>query len=71
MDLRLSDKEGRKFPYQYRYLIVQAANMPDAVRKFRKNYPDRHENCLNCVLVYTQEQWNKLSSDMGKCHEVI
>ena len=61
----------RGFPYQYGYLIVQAANMPDAVRKFRKDYPDRYENCLNCAFVYTQEQWNKLSSDMGKCHKVI
>lgn len=59
------------FPYQGGYLIVRATNMEEATKKFRWHYPDRHENCLNCAFVYTQEQWDEISSDMGKCHKVI
>lgn len=59
------------FPYQRGYLIVQALNMPDAIRKFRNRYPDRTENCLNCAFVYTQEQWDKSETDMGTCHRLI
>lgn len=59
------------FPYQYGYLIVKAFDKPDAVRKFKRRYPDRHENCLNCAFIYTQEQWEELSSDMGICHKII
>ena len=60
-----------KFPYQKGYLIVKAFNLNEAFAKFRAKYADVHPNCLNCAFWYTQEQWDVIDGDMGKCHEVI
>ena len=46
-----------RFPYQNTYLIVIADCLEDAICKFRKKYPDRHKNIVNCAFWYSQEQW--------------
>lgn len=46
------------FPYQNTYLMVMADTKQEAIRKFRKKYPDRHENIFNCSFVYSEEQWS-------------
>lgn len=60
------------FPYQGGYLIVVAHTKEEAFEKFRRKYPDRHEDTLNCAFYYTRKEWESLSThDMGECHEVI
>ena len=44
-------------PYQNTYLIVIAGSKSTAIEKFRKKYPDRHENTYNAANCYTEEQW--------------
>lgn len=60
-----------RFPFQGGYLIVKANNKKEALEKYREKYPDRNPNCINCSFYYTEEQWNHIKVDMGKCHEII
>lgn len=50
---------NEKFPYPNSYLVVIAENEKQACEVFRKHFPDRHENTLNCSFVYTENEWNK------------
>lgn len=59
------------FPYQNGYLVVRAENEKEAFRKFRFRYPDPYLNCLCCAFWYTQEKWDAITINMGKCHEII
>lgn len=45
------------FPHQNTYLIVIADCKGESMTKFRKKYPDRHKDCLNCAFVYNEKQW--------------
>lgn len=47
------------FPYQNAYLVIEAFNKSSAIRKFRKKFPDRHENVYNASFCYSQEEWEK------------
>lgn len=47
------------FPYQNTYLIVEAVIESSAIRKFRKRFPDRHENTFNAAFCYSQEKWER------------
>ena len=47
----------RNFPYPDNYLIVLANNRENAISKFRRNYPDRHKNIINCADIYNEKQW--------------
>ena len=47
------------FPYQNTYLIVEAVIESSAIRKFRKKFPDRHENTFNAAFCYSQEKWER------------
>ena len=47
------------FPYQNTYLVIEAFNKSSAIRKFRKKFPDRHENVYNASFCYSQEEWEK------------
>ena len=49
----------------------KAFNLKEAFAKFRAKYVDVHPNCLNCASWSTQEKWDVIDVDMGKCHEVI
>lgn len=39
-----------QFPYQNTYLIIIADNLAKAIATFRKKYPDRHPNTVNCSV---------------------
>lgn len=60
------------FPYQNGYVIVHGTSKTAAINKFRKRFPDRHENTVNCAFIYTQKQWEKTGMDKTyPCLEVI
>lgn len=59
------------FPYHGGYLIVKANNLFEACKKFRDKYPDKAPNCLCCAFYYNQHEWDEITVDMGKCHEII
>lgn len=46
-----------QFPYINNYLIVLATSESKAISKFRKKYPDVHENIINCSFVYSESEW--------------
>ena len=46
------------FPYEYYdYVLVQAHSYTEAVKIFRKHYPDVHKGVVNCAQIYTEEEW--------------
>ena len=47
----------RGFPYQNTYIIVRENSMPEAIEKFRKRFPDRHKDTINCAFWYTEDKW--------------
>lgn len=48
-----------KFPYGIDdYVLVQACSYTEAVKIFRKNYPDVHEGIINCAFIYAEDEWN-------------
>ena len=51
-----------KFPYQNTYLVVVGSSYSDAVKGFKKKYPDVTPGCMNCTGCYNEEQW----ADVGK-----
>lgn len=58
------------FPYQHGYLIVKADDLSSAITKFRKKYPDKHKNTVNCAFYYTEEEWLTVKRK-EICHEII
>lgn len=48
-----------KYPYRNTYLVVYAVDTHDAIEKYRKRFPDIHEDTVNCAAWYRQEQWEK------------
>ena len=59
-----------QFPFSGGYLIVRAQNEHEAREKYKKHYPNVHNNCLNCAFVYTEEEW-ATAENHGVCHRVI
>ncbi len=51
------------FPYKGGYLIVQAQSEENALKEFRKNFPDAHENTVNCAFWYSEKQWHKSENE--------
>lgn len=47
-----------KYPYHDTYLVVYAVDKHDAVEKYRKRFPDIHDNTVNCAAWYSWEQWD-------------
>ncbi len=43
---------SEKFPFQMGYVSIIAPSLKEAIAEFRRHYPDRHENCLNCSDYY-------------------
>lgn len=64
-----------KFPYQGGFLIVNAQNRSDAIKEFRKHYPDINEGIINCSDIYTEPNIIKDFKENGNrgngCHEYI
>lgn len=58
------------FPYYKGYLIVKANTIEEACEKFQYKYSNVND-CLCCAFYYTQEEWDTIDDDMGRCHEVI
>lgn len=52
---------SEKFPYQNTYIIIVARDLRDAIKEFRKRFPDRNpdEPCLNCSFYYSESEWQK------------
>lgn len=62
---------AEQFPYHDGYLIVKADGLDDAISKFRRKYPDIHENCINCAFFYSESEWKGLQNSNATCHEII
>lgn len=54
------------FPFQNGWVVIHAENITKAHEIFRKHFPDRHENCLNCSFYYTEEKWNTINANSWK-----
>lgn len=52
---------SKQFPYKNTYLVVVASCYGDAVRGFRKKYPDVNLDCMNCSGCYDAKQWERVS----------
>lgn len=59
------------YPYQGGYLVVNAIDRDDAIEKYRRKYPDIHENTVNCAFIYTENEWKNINLGQSLCHEVI
>ena len=53
------------FPYQNTYLIVYAQTKRKAIEKYRKHYPDVHENVVCCSAYYTEKEWHGSTCQMN------
>lgn len=51
---------AEQYPYTIgQYLVVKAQDIREAARKFKKKYPNPHdETVLNCADYYGQEEWD-------------
>ena len=54
-----------KFPYQRGWVEVEAKTRNQACNVFRAYFPDRHENCINCAFIYSEEEWQKTKMSKG------
>ena len=52
----------RQFPYKDTYLVVYGNDYKDCVEKFRKHYPDRMPNILNCAFAYAKSAWEAMAA---------
>ena len=59
-----------QFPFQNGYVIVEAQDIEESHTKFRKRFPDRNEDTLNCAFYYNEEEFTRLEIN-GMCHETI
>lgn len=52
---------AKKYPYTIgQYLIVKAQDIREAARKYKKKYPNPHDNeVLNCADYYGQKEWDE------------
>ena len=63
---------NKGFPYQNGYVIVIANSLGEAIEKFRKKFPDRNKNIVNCAFWYTQEHWDNTGMEKSYlCYETI
>ena len=67
-----------RFPFQYGWTEIEAPSRALACAVFREHHPDRdpEEPCLNCVDVYTEEEFKDTPEFMqvnwrDRCHERI
>lgn len=60
-----------KYPYQYGYVLVQAANLPMAINLFNAIYPPRKGGCVNCAFFYCEKDFLDTRMKNDTCHAVI
>ena len=67
-----------RFPFQYGWTEIEAPSYALACAVFREYHPDRdpEEPCLNCVDVYTEEEFKSTPDFLqanwrNRCHERI
>lgn len=52
------------FPFQNGYIVVKAADIREAARKFKAKYPnDRDETVLNCSDYYRADEWKRILAE--------
>ena len=59
------------FPFCGGYVIVKAGSLKEAIEKYRKEYPDVHDNLINCAFYYSESEWQKIEVPMGECHRIL
>lgn len=65
------------FPFQNGWVEVQAPTKKAAIQVFNAYYPERHEGCVNCAFIYTEEEFKKTIMYQknenlgGGCHVII
>ena len=47
------------FPFQEGYIIVKATSRDEAVKRFRKDYHDKNDSCVNCSFIYDETEWKE------------
>lgn len=65
---------SKQFPFQMGYVSIIAPSVKEAIAEFRRHYPDRHENCLNCSDYYYQPESVAEIKEHGNgagCHSSI
>lgn len=60
--LYFSFGSAEQYPYKDSYLVVYGTGYEDCVEKFRKRYPDKKENTLNCAFVYVKSVWDAMAA---------
>lgn len=65
---------SEQFPFQMGYVSITAPSVKEAIAEFRRNYPDRYEDCLNCADYYYKEDSVAEVKEHGNgagCHRSI
>lgn len=65
---------SESFPFQMGYVSITAPTVELAIEEFRRNWPDKTVNCLNCADYYYLEDsvaQIKEHNNGGKCHKSI
>lgn len=52
-----------EFPYQNGWIEVRASSWDEAHQKFRRRFPNRHANTLNCAFFYDEEKWKQMDPE--------
>lgn len=47
------------FPFQEGYIIIKATTRDEAVDRFRHDYPDKNNSCVNCSFIYDETEWKE------------
>lgn len=65
---------SESFPYQMGYVSITAPSVKEAIAEFRRHWPDRSENCLNCSdYYYTEDSKAQIKEHQNGagCHKAI
>lgn len=51
----------KDFPFGIEdYVVVNGNSVEEIIDKYRKKYPDTHDNCVNCAFYYIEEEFEKI-----------
>lgn len=63
------------FPFQNGWIIIEAKTFAQADDVFKKHFPCRHDNVLNCSFSYDEQRWREMNPEENwrgwKCYGLL